>query len=278
MFDELITPPPSVDPPAPEVIALIAEVIPPVQAESTGSPSSTTIDQKAPSPSKSQTTPETQSPVIPQDVEEDIYDIEVARMGNRSSQTTDMTIHQQVALDEALIPHASRLRIGKSNFRHKSDISSKESTLQLVWNPTSTSEPIISDSSPSPTPFEGSDFILEDIEAYLKDETISPEIDHADCDLEGNISLIEKLLNDDPFQLPLMDLKQGELAKAKSLTEEPLELELKDLPSHLEYAYLEGIDKLPVIISKDLKDDEKEALLNVLKSSLCTLERRNNRS
>nr|GFB18204.1 reverse transcriptase domain-containing protein [Tanacetum cinerariifolium] len=54
--------------------------------------------------------------------------------------------------------------------------------------------------------------------------------------------------------------------KAKSLIEEPPELELKDLPSHLEYAYLEGVDKLPVIIAKDLKVDEKEALLNVLKS------------
>ncbi|GJS94924.1 reverse transcriptase domain-containing protein [Tanacetum coccineum] len=46
----------------------------------------------------------------------------------------------------------------------------------------------------------------------------------------------------------------------------PPELELKDLLSHLEYAYLEGIDKLPVIIAKGLKDDEKEALLKVLKS------------
>nr|GFB48993.1 hypothetical protein [Tanacetum cinerariifolium]GFB66910.1 hypothetical protein [Tanacetum cinerariifolium] len=65
----------------PEVIAPIADVIPPVQAKSTGSPSSTTVDQDAPSPSKSQTTPETQSSVIPQDVEEDIHDIEVAHMG-----------------------------------------------------------------------------------------------------------------------------------------------------------------------------------------------------
>nr|GEU30053.1 hypothetical protein [Tanacetum cinerariifolium] len=66
----------------PTVIAPIADVIPPVQAESTGSPSLTTVDQDAPSPSKSQTTPETQSSVIPQDVEEDIHDIEVAHMGN----------------------------------------------------------------------------------------------------------------------------------------------------------------------------------------------------
>nr|GEZ21528.1 hypothetical protein [Tanacetum cinerariifolium] len=82
MFDELLNPPPSVDPQAPEVIAPIANVIPPVQAESTGSPSSTTVDQDAPSPSKSQTTPETQSSVIPQAAEEDIHDIKVAHMRN----------------------------------------------------------------------------------------------------------------------------------------------------------------------------------------------------
>ncbi|GKA98993.1 reverse transcriptase domain-containing protein [Tanacetum coccineum] len=63
-----------------------------------------------------------------------------------------------------------------------------------------------------------------------------------------------------------MDLKQSEVTKAKSLIEEPPELELKDLPSHLEYAYLEKNDKLPVIIAKGLKDDEKDALLKVLKS------------
>nr|GEY70198.1 reverse transcriptase domain-containing protein [Tanacetum cinerariifolium] len=102
-------------------------------------------------------------------------------------------------------------------------------------NPTSTFEPSLSDSSLSLTPFEGSDFILEEIDAYLKDESISSEIDHVD------------------------------LVMAKSSIEGPPKLELKDLPSHLEYAYLEGVDKLPVIISKDLKVDEKEALLKVLK-------------
>nr|GEV37323.1 reverse transcriptase domain-containing protein [Tanacetum cinerariifolium] len=132
-------------------------------------------------------------------------------------------------------------------------------------NPISTSEPIISDFSPALTPFEGIDFILEEIEAYLKDDLISPEIDLADCDLEGDICLIENLLNNDPFQLPPMDLKQGEVDKAKSSIEEPPELELKDLPSHLKYAFLEGVDKLPVIIAKDLKDNKK-ALLKVPKS------------
>ncbi|GKC61152.1 retrovirus-related pol polyprotein from transposon TNT 1-94, partial [Tanacetum coccineum] len=82
MFDELLTPPPSVDLPTPEVIALIDEVVAPVPAVSTGSPSSTTVDQDAPSPSNSQTKPKTQPPVIPNDVEEDNHDIEVAHMAN----------------------------------------------------------------------------------------------------------------------------------------------------------------------------------------------------
>ncbi|GJW67658.1 reverse transcriptase domain-containing protein [Tanacetum coccineum] len=57
-----------------------------------------------------------------------------------------------------------------------------------------------------------------------------------------------------------MDLKQSEVTKAKPSIEEPPKLELKDLPSHLEYAYLEENDKLPVIIAKCLKDDEKRRL------------------
>nr|GEX54520.1 reverse transcriptase domain-containing protein [Tanacetum cinerariifolium] len=93
-------------------------------------------------------------------------------------------------------------------------------------NPTLTFEPILSDSSLSLTPFEGSDFILEEIDAYLKNESVSPEIDHADCDPKGDICLIKKLLNNDPFQLPLMDLKQGEVVKAKSSIKEPLELKM----------------------------------------------------
>nr|GEX65230.1 reverse transcriptase domain-containing protein [Tanacetum cinerariifolium] len=75
-------------------------------------------------------------------------------------------------------------------------------------NPTSTSEPIISKSSSSIALFEGSDFILEEIEAYVKDDSVSQEIDHADYDPEGDICLIKKLLNNDPFQLPPMDIKR----------------------------------------------------------------------
>nr|GEW06511.1 integrase, catalytic region, zinc finger, CCHC-type, peptidase aspartic, catalytic [Tanacetum cinerariifolium] len=85
LFNELLTPSPSVDPSSPEVITPIDEVISPKPAESTDLPSSTTVDQDAPSPSKSQTTLKTQPPVISNDVEEDNHDIEVAHMGNDRS-------------------------------------------------------------------------------------------------------------------------------------------------------------------------------------------------
>nr|GFC55258.1 integrase, catalytic region, zinc finger, CCHC-type, peptidase aspartic, catalytic [Tanacetum cinerariifolium] len=59
LFDELLTPPPSVDHPAPEVITLIVEVVAPEPAAPSGSTSTTIVDQDAPSPSNSQTTPDT---------------------------------------------------------------------------------------------------------------------------------------------------------------------------------------------------------------------------
>nr|GEW74661.1 reverse transcriptase domain-containing protein [Tanacetum cinerariifolium] len=71
---------------------------------------------------------------------------------------------------------------------------------------------------------------------------------------------------ENPFQLPLMDLKVAEESKKKSSVEKSPELELIELPSHLEYAFLEDSNKLPVIIAKNLKVDEREALINVLKS------------
>ncbi|GJZ03869.1 putative ribonuclease H-like domain-containing protein [Tanacetum coccineum] len=66
----------------PEVVAPIHEVVAPVPAISTGSPYSTNVDQDTPSPSNSQTTPKTQPLVIPNDIEEDNHDIEVAHIGN----------------------------------------------------------------------------------------------------------------------------------------------------------------------------------------------------
>ncbi|GKE51027.1 putative ribonuclease H-like domain-containing protein [Tanacetum coccineum] len=82
LFDELLNPPSSVDCPALEVIAPIAEVAAPEPVVSTDSPSSTTIDQDAPSSSNSQITPETQSPIISNDVEEENHELDVAHMNN----------------------------------------------------------------------------------------------------------------------------------------------------------------------------------------------------
>nr|GEY58079.1 reverse transcriptase domain-containing protein [Tanacetum cinerariifolium] len=102
-------------------------------------------------------------------------------------------------------------------------------------NPTLISDPIIALSSLSLTPFEGGDFILEEIEACPTSKTIPLGIDDTDFDLEGDIHLLEKLLNDDPSSSPLPlvkneDLKQVDATMTKPLIEEPSELKLKDLP------------------------------------------------
>nr|GEW43369.1 putative ribonuclease H-like domain-containing protein [Tanacetum cinerariifolium] len=135
-------------------------------------------------------------------------------------------------------------------------------------NPTLISDPIIALSSPSLTPFEGGDFILEEIKACLTSKSIPSRIDDTDFHLDGDILLPEELLNNDPSSSPLLpkELNVEELKNIKSSIDEPPKLKLKELPFHLEYTFLEGADKLPVIISKELKDEEKSALLKVLKS------------
>ncbi|GJV53288.1 hypothetical protein Tco_1449029 [Tanacetum coccineum] len=109
----------------------------------------------------------------------------------------------------------------------------------------------------------------------IKDHPTSPEVDPTYYDPNGDILLLEAILNSDPSPPPNQgnylleirkDLKICETNNEKSLVNEPPEVEVKDLPPHLEYAFLEGNDKLPVIIAKDLKDEEKAALIKVLKS------------
>nr|GEZ84857.1 reverse transcriptase domain-containing protein [Tanacetum cinerariifolium] len=136
-------------------------------------------------------------------------------------------------------------------------------------NPTP-SDLIIASSSLSFTPFEGINFILEEIKTFLRTPNELTNLDDDYYDKEEDILYLDKLLNEDPSSnIPPIkneDLKQVDVTMTKPSIEEPPELELKDLPSHLEYAFLEGTDKLPVIISKELKDEEKAALLKVLKS------------
>nr|GEW37969.1 reverse transcriptase domain-containing protein [Tanacetum cinerariifolium] len=140
---------------------------------------------------------------------------------------------------------------------------SKSGNLTLV------SDPIVAPSSPILTPFGDSDFLLEETDAFLaiEDDLISPRIDDSYYDSKGDIRLLKEFLNDDPSSpLPLKEPKFVKPKTKKSSIDKPPELELKDLPSHLEYAFLEGADKLPVIITKNLKDDEKARILKVLKS------------
>nr|GEU30772.1 zinc finger, CCHC-type [Tanacetum cinerariifolium] len=97
---------------------------------------------------------------------------------------------------------------------------SKSSNPTLVSNPLISEsdfckKPIVKSSSPTLTPFGESDFFLEEIEDFLNDESIPTGIEDSFYDPEGDILYLEKLLNEDPFQLPPMDLKQAEETKAK---------------------------------------------------------------
>ncbi|GJU23074.1 reverse transcriptase domain-containing protein [Tanacetum coccineum] len=140
----------------------------------------------------------------------------------------------------------------------------------MSCSPTPSPDHVVGSISPSLTPFGDSDFILEEIDTFLaSDDSTSPDVDDEIFDPEGDIRLIEELLNNDisndlPPPLPVFVINETE--KIKSSIDDPPDLELKDLPPHLEYAFLEGTSKLPIIIAKDLKREEKEQLLKVLKS------------
>ncbi|GJZ72539.1 reverse transcriptase domain-containing protein [Tanacetum coccineum] len=144
-------------------------------------------------------------------------------------------------------------------------------------NPTFYYDPIDSTSSPTLTTFGDSDFLLEEVDVFLalKDDPTSPEVDDSYYDPEGDILLLKSFLNDDPSPPPNQGNYLPEICKElkvcvaktdKSSINEPPEIELKDLPPHLEYSFLEGDNKLPVLIAKDLSIVEKTALIKVLKS------------
>nr|GEY45534.1 reverse transcriptase domain-containing protein [Tanacetum cinerariifolium] len=148
----------------------------------------------------------------------------------------------------------------------------------LSGNPTPFYDPIVSTTFPTLTPFRNSDFLLEEVDAFhaIEDEPTSSEFHQPYLDPVGDILLLEAFLNDDPLlpppnqrnYLPKVhkELKIYEAKSEKSSVDEPTVVELKVLPSHLKYAFLEGDDKLLVIIAKYLSVEEKTALLTVLKS------------
>nr|GEU51203.1 reverse transcriptase domain-containing protein [Tanacetum cinerariifolium] len=147
-----------------------------------------------------------------------------------------------------------------------------------VLTPTPSDDLIVSTTSPTLTSFRDSDFLLfEEADTFLglEDDPDSPKFDPSYYDQEGDILLIEAILNSEPSPpLPNYEqsvpsfkneLKACEAKTIKSSVDEPPVVELKDLPPHLEYVFLEGDNKLPVIIAKELGDEEKSALIKVLK-------------
>nr|GEW63365.1 hypothetical protein [Tanacetum cinerariifolium] len=131
-------------------------------------------------------------------------------------------------------------------------------------NPTPYYDPIVSTNPPTLTPFGNNYFLLEEVDPFLaiEDEPSSSEFYHPYLDPEGDILLLEAFFNDDPSLPPpnqrnympevRKEFKIYEAKSDKSSVDEHPAVKLKDLPPHLEYAFLEGDDKLPVIIAKDL--------------------------
>nr|GFB88992.1 reverse transcriptase domain-containing protein [Tanacetum cinerariifolium] len=153
------------------------------------------------------------------------------------------------------------------------------SNVTASGTPTPQNDPIISATSPTLTPFGDSDFLLfEKADAFLglEDDPDLLKVNPFYYDPKGDILLLEAILNSEPSppfpnqeqNLPSFkeELKAYEAQTVKSSVDEPLEVELKDLPHHLEYAFLEGDNKLPIIIAKELRSEEKAALIKVLKS------------
>nr|GEZ90212.1 reverse transcriptase domain-containing protein [Tanacetum cinerariifolium] len=146
-------------------------------------------------------------------------------------------------------------------------------------NPTPYDDITISTTSPSLTSFRDSDFLLfEEADAFLglEDDPNLPEFNPFYYDPEWDLLLLEAILNSELLPpLPNHDqylpsfkreLKVCEAKTVKFSVDEPPEVEPKDLPPHLEYGFLEGDNKLPIIIAKELGDEEKSALIKVLRS------------
>nr|GEW65938.1 reverse transcriptase domain-containing protein [Tanacetum cinerariifolium] len=200
----------------------------------------------------------------------DVYGEEITLRVNDESITFNLnqTMRYSSTYDDTSVDRVDVIDIACEDFVHEVldfqyNPKSSSPTLvsdDLIFESDSCKEPIVKSSSPTLTSFRESDFFLEEIEDFLNDDSIPTGIENYVYDPEGDILFLEKLLNEDPFQLPPMDLKFAEESKEKSSIEEPPELELKELSSHLEYAFLEDSNKLSVIIAKNLKVDEKKLL------------------
>ncbi|GKF31539.1 hypothetical protein Tco_0101337, partial [Tanacetum coccineum] len=185
----------------------------------------------------------------------------------------DRSITQPISIAEDV-----NVKVGKYSYNYDDMMANRIDVIEMAYeeysqevlgfydvitsgNPTPYYDPIVSTSSLTLTPFGDSDFLLEEVDAFLalEDDPTSPNVDDSYYDPKGDILLLEAFLNDDPSLPPptqgnylpeiRKELKVYKAKNDKSSINEPTEVELKDLPPHLEYAFLEGDNKLPVIIA-----------------------------
>ncbi|GJR22144.1 reverse transcriptase domain-containing protein [Tanacetum coccineum] len=124
-------------------------------------------------------------------------------------------------------------------------------------NPTPYYDPIISSSSPTLTPFEDSDFLLEEVDAFLalEDDPTSPKVDHSYYDSEGDILLLEAFLNDDPLlPPPSQGMYLPQIRKELKICEAKNDKSSIDEPHEKKHGYRRGTIDKTLFIKKDKKD------------------------
>nr|GEX48129.1 reverse transcriptase domain-containing protein [Tanacetum cinerariifolium] len=173
-----------------------------------------------------------------------------------------LSMWKELALPE-VIPTCMTLELADRSIFKPIDFKPEPRVTLILGSLTPSDDPIFSTTSLTLTLFGDSDFLLfEEANTFLglEDGPDSSKLDPSYCDPEGDIQMLEAILNSDPApSLPnheqfvpsfTNELKACEAKTIKSSVDEPPEVELKDLPPHLEYAFLEGDNKLPVIIPK----------------------------
>nr|GEY56288.1 reverse transcriptase domain-containing protein [Tanacetum cinerariifolium] len=136
----------------------------------------------------------------------DVYREEITLRVNDESIT--LNLDQVMKYSDNSVSRVNVINIASEEVVHDN---TKSSNPTLVYESDFCEDPIVKTS-----PFGESDFFSEEIENFLKDDSIPMEIENYVFDPEGDILLIEKLLNEEPCQLPPMNLNQ-----AKSPIEEP---------------------------------------------------------
>ncbi|GJT20317.1 retrovirus-related pol polyprotein from transposon TNT 1-94 [Tanacetum coccineum] len=246
MFDEYFNPLPIVVSPVQEVVAPRAEVL-------ADSPVSTFIDQDAPSTSIPSSQEHEQSPIISQGSSSNVRQLHTP-LEYLGRWTKDHPIANVIGDPSRSVSTRKQLRIDAMWCYFDAFLTSVEpKNFKQAMTPS------------------WIDAMQEEIHEFKRLEVwelvpCPDNVQEEGIDFEESFAPVARIEAIRIFVANAAELKVCEAKYDKSSIDEPPKIELKDLPPQLEYAFLEGNDKLPVIIAKDLSVEEKAALIKVLKS------------